>query len=202
MSIHARVAPGPKRCASRPSVFTISTRYGRSGSSRFARAGAALAAVVATGPVFLYHNTFVADAPSVDGIALLEPGTVAFVKARNNVIAGTRHALFSVNAVPWDADADNLHATSALPLIHWLGTPYASLDAFRMATGQERAGFSGSPQLANPGGGDFSPAPGSPLIDRGLPIPGVNDLYTGRAPDVGAIERGERADVTGSTRRR
>jgi parallel beta-helix repeat protein len=149
-----------------------------------------------TGPVFLYHNTFVADTPSVDGIALLEPGAVAFVRARNNVIAGTRHALFSVNPIRWDGDSNNLHSTSGLPLIHWLGTPYAGIEAYRAATGQERAGFSGSPQLADPSHGDFSPAIGSPLIDRGVLLPGINDRFAGRAPDVGAIESGDRPAVS------
>jgi DNA-binding winged helix-turn-helix (wHTH) protein len=142
----------------------------------------------ATGPVFLYHNTFVSDVPSVDGIALLNPGQVAFVRARNNVIAGTRHALFSMNPIPWDGDGNSLHSSSSLPLIQWLGTPYGSLEAFRAATGQERAGFSGPPRLADPAQGDFSPASGSPLIDRGVRLPGINDRFKGRAPDVGAIE--------------
>ena len=142
-----------------------------------------------TGPVFLYHNTFVADVPTVDGIALLDPARVVFVRARNNVIAGTRHALMKINPLHWDGDANNLYSTSGLALVHWHGMPYSDIAAFRNATGQERIGFSGPPQFINAGRGDFTPGAGSPLVDRGVHIAGVNDRFAGRAPDVGAIER-------------
>ena len=39
-------------------------------------------------------------------------------------------------------------------------------------------------------GGDFTPGPESPLIDRGLVIPGINDGFEGVAPDIGAVESG------------
>ena len=141
-----------------------------------------------TGPILLYHNTFVADVPAVDGIALLDPGKVALVRARNNLIAGTRHALMKQNSFDWDGDGNDLHTSSNLPLVQWLGVTYPNIRAFRTATGQERMGFSAEPMLADPARGDFSPRPGSPLIDRGLVIPGINDGFVGRAPDVGAIE--------------
>lgn len=38
---------------------------------------------------------------------------------------------------------------------------------------------------------DLRPAPGGPLIDRGTPIPGINDTFQGQAPDIGAYEQGE-----------
>jgi hypothetical protein len=142
-----------------------------------------------TGPVFLYHNTFLSDVPVVDGIALLDPATVAFVRARNNVIAGTRHALMKTNSIRWDGDGNDLHSSSGAPLVQWLAMPYADIAAFRSGTGQERAGFSAPPELVNPPGGDFTPRAGSPLIDRGVRLAGINDRFTGRAPDVGAIER-------------
>jgi hypothetical protein len=40
---------------------------------------------------------------------------------------------------------------------------------------------------------DFTPAEGSPLVDAGVVIPGINEDYVGKAPDIGAIERGRRA---------
>lgn len=142
-----------------------------------------------TGPLLVYHNTFLTDVPGVDGIALLDPGQVALVRARNNVIAGTRFAIFKVNPLRWDGDGNDLHTTSAGPLIEWLGTPYANLQDFRGATGQEGAGMSAAPALGDPARGDFTPRAGSPLIDRGVAIAGINDRFSGRGPDVGAIER-------------
>lgn len=44
--------------------------------------------------------------------------------------------------------------------------------------------------FAHPAQADFRPALGSPLIDSGRIIPGINDDYLGMAPDIGAYERG------------
>ncbi|MCM2374981.1 galactose-binding domain-containing protein [Aporhodopirellula aestuarii] len=38
---------------------------------------------------------------------------------------------------------------------------------------------------------DFRLTPGSPAIDCGVVLPGINDNYTGAAPDAGALELGE-----------
>jgi hypothetical protein len=38
---------------------------------------------------------------------------------------------------------------------------------------------------------DFRLKPGSSPIDRGFPLPSVTDGFSGRAPDLGAIEFGE-----------
>jgi hypothetical protein len=94
-----------------------------------------------------------------------------------------------INPLHWDGDANNLYSTSGLPLVHWHGMPYPDIAAFRNATGQERLGFSAPPQFINADRGDFTPGAGSPLVDRGVRIAGVNDRFAGRAPDVGAIER-------------
>jgi hypothetical protein len=37
---------------------------------------------------------------------------------------------------------------------------------------------------------DFGLKPGSAAVDRGIALPNVNDGFTGRAPDLGAIETG------------
>jgi hypothetical protein len=64
----------------------------------------------------------------------------------------------------------------------------ATLADYTAATGQEAHGISQDPGFAAPTTADFTPAPGSPLVDRGLTIPGINDGYSGLGPDVGAIE--------------
>ena len=142
----------------------------------------------ATGPLFVYHNTFVTDIPNVDAIALLEPSQVAFIRARNNVMQGTRHAMLKVSPIRWDGDANALHTTSTGPLVEWLGTPLATIFDLRRMTNQERAGLSVPPQLTDPARGDFTPLAGSPLIDHGVVISGINERFAGRGPDIGAIE--------------
>jgi DNA-binding winged helix-turn-helix (wHTH) protein len=141
-----------------------------------------------TGPLFVYHNTFVTDIPNVDAIALLEPGQVTFIRARNNVMEGTRHAMLKLSPIRWDGDGNVLHTTSPGPLVEWLGAPLATIEDLRRVTNQERAGLSAPPQLADPPRGDFTPRAGSPLIDRGIVISGINERFAGRGPDIGAIE--------------
>ena len=53
------------------------------------------------------------------------------------------------------------------------------------------------PKLADPAKRDFRPASGSPLIDAGKAIGGVNDGYKGKAPDIGAYEAGAERWVPG-----
>ena len=51
---------------------------------------------------------------------------------------------------------------------------------------------SGDPRtLYSPASFNFGLAPDSMAIDAGLYLPGINDGFSGEAPDVGALERGE-----------
>lgn len=59
--------------------------------------------------------------------------------------------------------------------------------------------------LRDPNGGDFRPAKGSPLIDRGKPVPSAalditgSSRWVGQKPDLGAYEyQGEPSDALGS----
>jgi hypothetical protein len=83
---------------------------------------------------------------------------------------------------------------------------YPTLAAFREATGQETHGveldFDIFEKLVPPDPSrrhavyhsmdlNFKLKPGSKAIDAGVPIPTVNDGFTGRAPDLGALELGQ-----------
>jgi hypothetical protein len=125
--------------------------------------------------------------PDTDAIALLNPGESTFIRSRNNVIAGTRYALYKVNPVVWDGDGDDLYSTDPARLVSWMGTRYDGLGDFQ-SLGQELNGLSAPPQLTSPASGNFEPQPGSPLVDVALPLAGVNDGYFGAGPDVGALE--------------
>jgi hypothetical protein len=141
------------------------------------------------GPVYLYHNTFATDAPNTDAVALLNPGSSTFLRSRNNILAGTRYALYKVNPVSLDWDWDDLTSSDPSRFVSWQGVRYATLDALQAGTGQELHGLAAAPGFVDPAGGDLTLSPGSTLIDRGLPIPGVNDGFSGQAPDIGALER-------------
>jgi hypothetical protein len=45
-------------------------------------------------------------------------------------------------------------------------------------------------RLYRPEDYDFTLVPGSAVIDAGTILPGVTDGFTGRAPDLGALESG------------
>ena len=47
-----------------------------------------------------------------------------------------------------------------------------------------------APGFTDAGAGQYTLAGDSPLVDKGVRIPGVNDDYTGLAPDLGAYELG------------
>lgn len=83
---------------------------------------------------------------------------------------------------------------------------FSSLAAFREATGQEKHGievdFDIFERISPPDPAqrhavyhstdlDFRLKPGSKAVDAGVAIPTVNDGYTGKAPDLGALESGQ-----------
>jgi hypothetical protein len=142
----------------------------------------------AIGPLFLYHNTLLTTAPATDAVALLNNGVTTFITAGDNLIAGTQYALYKVNPVLLSWDWNDLYTTDAGRYVKWMGTSYATPGAFRAATGQEVNGIAAAPLLVGPGGGVFRPQPGSPLLDRGRTLPGIDDGWVGTAPDIGAVE--------------
>jgi hypothetical protein len=148
------------------------------------------------GPLLVYHNTFVTDVPGTNALSFPEEGngSGSLVRSRNNVFAGTRYALEDTVAPPadhaflFDMDGDDLYTTRGAPIIKWLDVRYDDLPTFQAAVQQERQGISAPPQLANPGAGVFRPLEGSPLIDAGIVLPGINHDYLGTLPDIGAVE--------------
>ncbi|TAL69717.1 MAG: T9SS type A sorting domain-containing protein [Bacteroidetes bacterium] len=74
---------------------------------------------------------------------------------------------------------------------------YETMDAFRIATGQELHGYWGDPKLSTTQFGNypagmslytFTTQEGSAGIDRGVFINGINEDFLGNAPDIGAYE--------------
>jgi parallel beta-helix repeat protein len=145
-----------------------------------------------SGAVYLFHNTVDAQRAGNDGFRILSPGTWTKLFARNNVFAGTLHALENANPnQPIDMDYDDLWRDGSDYLVRWddLSNPrLTTLADYTKATNQEAHGISQAPQFAAPSKPDFTPAAGSPLIDRGIYLPGINDGFRGAAPDLGAIE--------------
>jgi hypothetical protein len=138
--------------------------------------------------VFLYHNTCVTDQPDLDGYVFNYYWWYwTNIVSRNNIFVGTRSALVNVNeACPIDFDYDDLFTSDPTRFIDWYGTNYLSLTDFTKGTGQERHGLAVDPRFV--GVVDLRLRADSPLIDRGVRIPGINDGFLGAAPDIGAFE--------------
>ena len=160
-----------------------------------------------SGPTFVYHNTFYTTEPGTRGIALLdERGKVETLTLRNNIISSPRETYKDVNRLPIDFDYDGLYNTSPIfaTLYDRLFPDYAS---FHAATGQETHAVTafGVPDFVNADAGNFGLRKGSPLRDKGVRIPGINDAYQGSGPDIGAVEGRGPASMHGlafPTRRR
>ncbi|MCE9616701.1 MAG: right-handed parallel beta-helix repeat-containing protein [Lentisphaerae bacterium] len=144
--------------------------------------------------IYLYHNTFSTDVTGQDGFIMYSYSKWTNVISRNNIYAGQRYAFYSTaDPNPIDFDYDNLYDASGAPFARWKSLPYNTFAQFQAASGQELHGWSVDPGFTNAPAQDFRLLPGSAMIDLGISIPGVNDDFIGRAPDVGAFEFGSTA---------
>ena len=145
-----------------------------------------------SGPMYLLHNTADAVLPGNNGLHIKAPGTWDLIYARNNVWSGTQYALDNHNDTqPVDFDYDDLYTTDPERFVYWGDDPGAQvpdLPALQSLTGQEAHGVSVAPGFVDAPGGDYSLSPDSQLIDASVPIPGINDDFTGQAPDIGVFE--------------
>jgi Right handed beta helix region len=141
------------------------------------------------GPLLMYHNTLLTNAPATNAITLLTPGSSTNLRSRNNIIAGSRYVLEKINTISLDLDYDLLYTTDAARFVRWQGTTYSTLSALQSGVAQEPNGRNSAPNLEAPNSGDFTPRDISAAVDGGVIIPGINDTYLGTAPDIGAVER-------------
>ena len=142
-----------------------------------------------SGRVWLFHNTCWTDLPDRNGMSVA--GHFENMVFRNNIVRGTRYALeMSRPAGPNDLDFDNWHTPRGAPVVKWSDVRYDSLADWCAATGLECRGHSDDPGLAAPAAGAFALVAGSPNVDRGLRLYGLNDAYAGAAPDLGYLELG------------
>ena len=141
------------------------------------------------GVVFIYHNTSWVN--EADENAMGIGSAVHNSVMRNNIFHGTRYAFevcFEGNT-GHDWDYDNWHTTrgSDEPHFKWEDVRYDTMAELCTATGLECNGHEDDPGLTDPSNGEFTLVPGSPNIDRGVSIPGINDDSVG-APDIGCCE--------------
>jgi len=148
-----------------------------------------------SGKIFAYHNVLYGGE---DGFESAGGGSVIKgLVSRNNIIVVDRY--IEENYVDpqadWDFDYDCMQSNRGeTGLAFKWNNSQMNLAQLRQL-GQEINGVWADPLFVNPGGGDFRLQAGSPCIDAGVVIPGINDAdspwpYSGAAPDIGAIESG------------
>ena len=107
---------------------------------------------------------------------------------------GTRYAYedSAEDATDIDMDHDDWHTTRAdgSPNFKWNNVRYDTMADWCTAVGLECHGTEAEPGLIDPAALQFAPATGSANIDTALPIPGINDVFSGAGPDRGYIEAG------------
>lgn len=143
-----------------------------------------------SGPVFLYHNTCFTDRPDNNGMNV--SGPFANMTFRNNIVRGTRYALEVTFTLPAgnDLDYDNWFTTRGAPWVKWDNVKYDDLTDWCSAASQECNGHQTAPGLLDPVAFAFGLDSGSTNIDAGILVEGINDDYTGTAPDIGYREFG------------
>jgi hypothetical protein len=142
------------------------------------------------GIVLIYHNTSWTNANDVNGMELIRP--IHNTVMRNNIFQVSGYGFQGVHtgSTGNDWNNNNWYTTRALDSGHfkWENVIYKTIAKLCAATGLECSGHEGSPGLTNPGSGNFTLLSTSPNVDRGVMIPGINDGFTGRAPDIGVYE--------------
>ncbi len=147
--------------------------------------------LTSTGHAWICHNT---TYTSVAGKPAVHPsGDYSYMHFRNNILWGQGTMVVNdetgESQVGNSYDGDLLHTTSST-LFLWKSVAYANLSALRSGTGFEMSGRVGNPQFVSAGAGNFMLLSGSPAIDGALRLTGINDVFSGVGPDMGAFEFG------------
>ena len=156
------------------------------------------------GRMLIYHNTSLVNTtirsaapfsrvssgtPGLDVVLRNNSLTVEHGRGRALSVSGySRKHNYTFN---FDIDYDNIKRQPGGEFAKILKKRYKTF-ARLQADGYEIHGMSKNPMFVNPEQGDFRLMPGSPLIDAGVWIPGINDGYNGAAPDIGAMEFGDK----------
>ncbi|NOT34859.1 MAG: hypothetical protein HOP12_11910 [Candidatus Eisenbacteria bacterium] len=153
--------------------------------------------ISSVGHVYVMHNTF---ASSLTNTASVWPsGPYSNVHFMNNILVGNGSACVTDDTGESQTgntfNGDLIHSNYAA-LFRWKGNNYSTIAALRSATGFEINGRSGDPMFTSLASGDVRLRAGSPGIDGGIRIFGVNDSYGGAAPDMGALETSGGPDIT------
>jgi len=151
--------------------------------------------------VYLYHNTCYTSVAGQPGFLFKEYSNWDNIISRNNIYAGTGNAFESwPTQNPVDFDYDGLFTNTTGKLVIWANVNYPTVAGFFAASGQEQHGIAGDPRFVDAAAGDFHLSAQSPLADKGVLIPGINDDFRDSGPDIGRFERGAAGVIDATAR--
>ncbi|MEX2159811.1 MAG: right-handed parallel beta-helix repeat-containing protein [Dehalococcoidia bacterium] len=137
------------------------------------------------GEVLVYHNSFFGGDGDADGLKQTNRG-LTNIRFRNNAIYAGRYVFETDEGLgAMDIDYDAIATSDFNRFAVWSGAQLADFGALLNVTGQEQNGMTTHDFVWDD---QLRLLAGSPLIDRGTLIPGINDDYGGSAPDIGAFE--------------
>jgi hypothetical protein len=145
---------------------------------------------IGSGTTFFYHNTAWTSDPKSRAMLVKSNVNWRLFVLYNNIWCGKAMGFdkWSGALSPMDWDYDNLYHAAG-PFMKHQRQVFATLDDARKGFGFLEHGISADPRFRDAEGGDYGLDDGSPCIDSGLLIPGINDgRYKGEAPDMGAFE--------------
>jgi hypothetical protein len=150
---------------------------------------------IGSGRIFFFHNTATSRDPASHAM-LVKNATWTRITLRNNIWIGQSHGFLSWSKTvsPLDWDYDNLYTEKGM-LVQLgnrgneeLNIYYRNLKEVANGSGWLKHGISTSPLFLNSAAGDFRLSSQSRCIDVGIALPGINDNFSGRAPDLGPFE--------------
>jgi hypothetical protein len=146
----------------------------------------------------VYHGTFYRAAnPGGIGLIFIDGARGDDIEVKNTIIASGATGLLPVEVTAayvaaggsLDIDYNLYQKTAATAAWKWNGTNRTFAD-WKTLTGTDAHSIAGSdPLFVDAGAFDFTLQAGSPAIDQGVVIAGVNDGYLGAAPDLGYAEK-------------
>ncbi|HUT35380.1 MAG TPA: hypothetical protein VNE39_17970 [Planctomycetota bacterium] len=156
---------------------------------------------VNTTGAIIAHNTCAASREAFYG------GSFHDAHFWNNLLLGLpgeQGYWMSTQGHPLEMDYTGYHVAAASSLIKLNNVRYQTMEEFAEDTGQMKHAvkadwqvFVNAPQpaghgtTADPAAVDLRLRSGSAAVDRGVLLPGINDGFTGKAPDLGCHEQGE-----------
>jgi hypothetical protein len=148
------------------------------------KASAVKVSVNSRGIVYLYHVLGWTNRPEANAMGVSGPWDN--MHFRNSILRGTRYVIedFRPHPIGCSYDYGDLFTTGRV-FVKWSDQRYAGLEDVPAATfGKHNLRV--EPYLKIEDGRPAELAP--PLIDAGVVIPGINDDFRGKAPDIGPEE--------------